>query len=68
MGFETKVLSAVATMTDAPSYFYCGTMCVPSYVGKDTALAIKDYLEAAIVTCRIEVTDDVDGEFLYDFV
>ena len=43
-------------------------MCVPSYVGKDTALAIKDYLEAAIVTCRIEVTDDVDGEFLYDFV
>ena len=66
MGFETKVLNAVETMTDG-AYFYNGTLCIPD-VCKDTALAIRDMLEG-IVTCKVEITDiAIEGEYLVDFV
>ncbi len=65
MGFETKVLNAVAAVTADEAYFYEGTMfveCTPR-----AAAAIESYLlDNFIVNCGI-IVSKVGEEFAFDF-
>ena len=64
MGFETKVLNVVETITDG-AHFYCGTMCIPD-ICEDTALVVLQAVKD-VVLCDVKM-NCAGNEYLFDFV
>lgn len=66
MGFEKKVLNAVAEVTDTPAYFYEGTLFLEttdSVIATRVFNALREWVTEAVAFGKVGVT-----ETSYDFL